>query len=371
MLHFILGTRAQLIKMAPIMLECRKRGIRHSFIFIAQHRETMYEMMSGFGVRPPDFVLGDVGREIARIQDMVPWCFKVLWEGLRRRKELFPQGEKGIAVVHGDALPVILGALLAKSAGIEVAHVEAGLRSFNFLHPFPEELIRVLTWELGLVDYYFCPNAWALGNLARYGGRKYDTRHNTLLDSLRLALARKPEGGEDSRPLDRKYALVSIHRFETISSRERLESVLSILESVPGDIKLVFILHPSTRQSLTRFGLVDRILSNPNVEIRNRSSYLEFISLLKGSEFLISDGGSNQEECYYMGHPCLLLRNTTERIEGLGGNVVLSDFDGKAIDYFVRNYASYRSSEPSLTESPASTIVDLLTAGGQGISLSE
>lgn len=360
MIHFIIGTRAQLIKIAPLMIECKKRGINYNFIFLSQHKNTIYEIIDMFGIKRPDIVLGDIGKDITNAKTMVKWSLKVLFKAIINRKKIFKGDENGIAIVHGDAPPVLLGAIIAKIAGLKVAHVEAGLRSFNFLHPFPEELTRVLTWKLRLVDFYFCPNQWALSNVERYRGQKYDTKSNTLFDSFQIAL--KFMSKIEVNVPQEKYAIVTLHRFETILKRKKCKEIIEILIPIANKIKLLFILHPPTAAALRKYDFYKILECNPNIELRPRYSYFQFIKLLINSEFVISDGGSNQEECFYFGHPCLLLRYKTERVEGLNKNAILSKLNQHVINEFLSNYNKYRHSPIQKKYSPSKMIINELNS---------
>lgn len=359
MIHFIVGTRAQLIKTAPIMAECQRRGIAYNFVFLAQHRQTIFEIIELFGIKHPDVTLGEAGGDISSVRELAGWAAKVMSAGIKDRRMVFRADAGGIVLVHGDALPAILGAVLAKSAGLKVGHVEAGLRSFDYARPFPEELIRVLIGKLRLPDFYFCQNAWALQNVERYPGEKINTRCNTLLDSLRTALEFNLPDEATLVPRE-EYGIVTLHRFETLSSRQRLVEVIRIIREVTRRIRLLFILHPPTLAVLKQNGLYEVLENSRNIELRPRYDYFRFIRLLKGSRFVITDGGSNQEECSYLGHPCLLLRDATERTEGLGENVVLSRFDPAVIDEFVGNYEFYRRETPYTDVRPSETILETL-----------
>lgn len=360
MIHFILGTRAQLIKTAPLMVECIERGVPYRFIYLAQHKETMAEMMAAFRLPRPDAIIGDFGYDITKSGTLARWALEILRSGLKHRRELFPGSDGGIAVVHGDALPALLGALMAKSAGLKVAHVEAGLRSFNFAHPFPEELIRVLLWKFGLVDYYFCPNEWAMSNVAKYRGQKYNTFYNTLYDSLQLALnADFSDAARLNIPVE-KYAVVSIHRFETIARRDRLKQVVDVVTKISARIPILFVLHPPTKVALQESGLYEPLSDAPNLHLRPRYKYHDFVKILARSEFVVTDGGSNQEECYYLGHPCLLLRHVTERTEGLGENVVISGFDSHIVNDFIDNYPRLKQNRFDADSSPSRLIISTL-----------
>ncbi len=361
MIHVIIGTRAQLIKMAPVMAELRDRGVDYNFILLAQHRETIYEIIDQFEIKRPDIVVQDVGRDITSVGDMVVWSLKVLGQGLIEKRKIFRGDKRGVALIHGDAPPLLLGGLMAKFQGLKVAQVEAGLRSFNFLKPFPEEITRVLASRLGLVDVFFCQDEAAFNNVQKYKKTAHITPYNTILDSIRIA-RKVNAGAPEADPAQEKYAIVTIHRFETISKPETMKAVADFVRDISKRIKLLFILHPPTRAALHKFAMYDTLDGESGVELLPRQGFFEFNRLLKDCEFIISDGGSNQEESFYQGIPCLLFRNETERNEGLGQNVVLSKFDPETINDFVENYQDYKIAPVSESESPSAFILDKLSA---------
>ena len=123
---------------------------------------------------------------------------------------------------------------------------------------------------------------------------------------------------------------------------------------------MFFILHPPTRVSLKKNGLYDDLKNNLRCILLPRQGFFEFNSLLRKAEFLITDGGSNQEECFYLGIPCLLFRNETERFEGIKNNVVISNLDPVTIESFVENYESYRGKPVLKDFSPSNFIVNQL-----------
>ena len=353
MIHIIIGTRAQLIKMAPIMVELQKRKIDYNFIFLAEHKETINSMIKMFGIKKPDVILGNINKDITNSFTMTFWSMRVIIKGFIKRNKIFKGDKKGIVLVHGDAPPAFLGALIANFQGLKVGHIESGLRSFNLFSPFPEEITRILTFNL--TDYYFCPGDWAIQNLKNYNGHKINTKENTLIDSLRLALDNL-ENIKIDIPKE-KYCVATIHRFENISKKEKLKEIIRIIDDISKKIKVLFILHPPTRKKLDEYGFTEHLKNNKNIELRPRYDYFEFIKLIGKSEFIISDGGSNQEECYYLGKPCLLLRNETERKEGIGKNVILSKFNKKIIKDFADNYKKYKGEIVLNKEFPSKEII--------------
>jgi len=354
MIHVFIGTKAQLIKMAPVMRLLQDRGLEYNFIYSGQHRDTVDDILDNFGiVKKPDVVLYD-GKDITGIGQMVKWARNIAatWGKRSRRETLFRNDVRGVVLNHGDTLSTLLGSWLARRHGLQSAHIESGLRSHNILHPFPEELIRLLTFRLS--DYYFAPGEWALQNLQGYRGNAINTVNNTLYDALQHAQGLPPETGSEP------FGLVSIHRFENIFFRKRLTGIVDLLLDSDTALKKLFILHKPTEKKLHEFGLYDRLAASGHIELRPRYDYFRFMSLLRASEFLVSDGGSNQEECYYLGLPCLLMRKATERREGLGHNVVLGSYDKTTVMDFLGDYQRFRKPPQELAVSPSAIIVDAL-----------
>ncbi len=362
-ISIIVGTRAQLIKMAPVIRELEQRCLSVNLLFTGQHRETMEELLNQFGIRAqPRYVYA--GREISGIGRMMFWFPRVLWRLLRRRREFFPYGE-GVrfVIVHGDTVSTLAGALAARWIGTRVVHIESGLRSFRSFHPFPEELTRLAVFRLAQVA--FCPGSWATENMRPYRAEIVDTGANTLLDALRYALS--TEIGDVERPTS-PYCVASIHRFENIFYRPRLERIVSLLEDIAREYCVVFVAHPATYKRLEKTGLLGRLTGNSSVRVLPRLGYLQFIRLIEGAQFVVTDGGSNQEELYYLGIPTLLMRKATERIEGIGTTATLSAYRQEVMSGFLDSVGRNTRASELLNGDirPSATIVDWLIAHESG-----
>ena len=352
MIHIVLGTKAQLVKMAPVMARLRDREVPYRFVHTGQHQATMREMLDEFGLKEPDLVL-HAGRDVVSVPQMALWMARILWKCLTHRREIFGAERSGIVLVHGDTFSTLLGALMGKVAGLRVGHVESGLRSFRLFHPFPEEITRLLTFRLS--DVLYCPGAWAMGNVERYGRERVDTGCNTLADTLELALSvPRPR---DHVP-DEPYAIVSLHRYENIFDRRAFERLIEQVEGLTESARLLFILHPPTERQIDKLGFRERLEANPRIELRPRYTYFDFVTLLEGARFVVTDGGSVQEEASYLGLPCLILRQATERQEGLGENAVLSQLDPEVVRAFADAPERYRRDRIAKTEKPSERIVD-------------
>lgn len=357
MINCILGTRAQLIKMAPVINEIEDRGLPFNLIFTGQHIETMPELVDDFGIRTRIRYLY-TGNEITSIRKTLGWLATCLWRVIRDPDKYIQIDDKDdIVVIHGDTLSTLLGALVGKLRKIKVAHVESGLRSFNVFHPFPEEIIRIVVTYLS--DVAFCPGKWASNNLKNCRSLVIDTKQNTLIDALDYALRRISTTKEDDKIQD--YVVCSVHRFENIFSKESLGKILLIIEEVTLEYKLYFVVHPTTYKKLIQFNYIDRLNNNKNITLVPRMRYTEFIKMVYRARFVITDGGSNQEELYYLNIPTLILRKTTERKEGIDSTAYIGYYNIDKARQFLKNIKTgERVTKPMDSEKPSARIVDNL-----------
>jgi UDP-N-acetylglucosamine 2-epimerase (non-hydrolysing) len=328
----LIGTKAQLIKMAPVMLAMTKADLSYRFVLTGQHRETMSDLIDQFDLPKPEFLVPL--EESDTKAKLMFWVLRAMWRAVFN-KGLW-RGTR-YCLVHGDTLSTLLGALSARIHGKKVIHVEAGLRSFNIRHPFPEELTRILVTKLS--QYYYCADQWGVDNVNALVKRSPENvlmiGNNTLLDALYFALSKGVGGGAKATRSD--YCVVSVHRYENLTDRARFDKIMEWVEHFATKMDVKIVLHPATKKVLVKSGWYGRLKKNTRIDLLPRMGYCEFIALLDHSVFLASDGGSNQEECSYIDLPCLLFRDATERNEGLESNVVLSGLDDAIINRFLDN----------------------------------
>lgn len=322
MIHFFVSTQAELIKMAPVMAELKNRQIGFRYIDPGQHVQSTTTLRNSFDVPEPDICLW-TKKDITSISYGFLWLCKMAWLCIASKRYLkekvFPGG--GICLIHGDTASTLIGLKMAQAAGLKVAHVEAGLRSFNIWHPFPEELIRIYCMKR--CDLLFAPSDEAQANLEdmKLKGKIVNVGGNTVVDALRLMENVEPTVKISTEP----YALAACHRFETITRKKRLARIVELLNSTAENIKVVFVVHKPTLKYLVKFGLMDKL--NKNIDILDMQGYMNFTALLKSAKMVLADGGSIQEECAYLNKPCLILRRRTERLDGIGKNAMLWNFD--------------------------------------------
>ncbi|MEQ8426283.1 MAG: UDP-N-acetylglucosamine 2-epimerase [Gammaproteobacteria bacterium] len=361
MIHFVVGTRAQIFKMAPVMLECQKRGLEWRWIYVAQHKETIKQTIDTFGLPNPDFTVVNRETEADTPGKYGLWMMQAFWQLLRTRRILAGYtGKKHIVLTHGDTTSTVWGALLGRLGRCHVMHVESGLRSFNIFEPFPEELNRLFTFRLATV--FATPGDWAANNVRKHHGIKLNTRQNTQADTIAFGIKNIHKINLDLP--GGKYVVVTIHRYENVFNKKRLGFIVAELEKIAEQFKVLFVCHPVTQIQLTKFGYDNYFKRNKNIEIYQRMEYLPFVKLITHAEFVITDGGGAQEELYQLGVPTLLFRNATERQEGINETAMISKLNPEIIKDFVQNYIQYRKEPRILKDSPSQIIVDFLEDQG-------
>ena len=360
MIYFFIGTKAQFIKMAPVMVELQLREIPFRYIDSGQHGEFTRSLRQVFGIKKPDYSFSKNGLDITSIASAIQWATRLVSDSILRKKWLreivFP--EDGICLVHGDTISTLLGLQMAMTAGVTVGHVEAGLRSYNFLHPFPEELIRI--YCMYRCDVLFTPSDNAMNNLHRMKvrGKVIHTWGNTVVDALRFV---------ENLPVTvdipcESFALAACHRLETIANRNRLEKVILLLNRVAENMKVLFVAHKPTRRYLMRYNLYNKL--SRQVEILEMQDYINFAALIRNAQMIFTDGGSIQEECCYLSKPCLILRNKTERPDGVGKNAMLWEFKASVLEDFLIMAKGFKSVMYEWSE-PSKQIVDFLATFSQ------
>ena len=329
------------------------QGITYQLIYTAQHQENINEILETYSLPQPDVLMYRFG-EAKTKGAFLRWFLSMLLHVIFHSRKYLP--EPGFVLTHGDTFTTWMAALMGKFAKSRVCHIESGLRSFNIFSPFPEEISRLITFSLA--DIYFCENAKAVKNLKNFRGEKINIRENTMLDGVRFALNQPQKSYFPFQ--EEPYALVSLHRYENIFTSRLTEIILPILKDIAKRFKLVFTLHPTTRERLIGLNLFQDLESHPNILLHERFGFIDWINICNGSEFVITDGGSNQEELYYLGVPAMLFRNETERPEELGENILLTKFDPKVIEEFLNNYPQRRRDKTLPGFSPSQMIIQAL-----------
>jgi UDP-N-acetylglucosamine 2-epimerase (non-hydrolysing) len=236
-----------------------------------------------------------------------------------------------VVVVVGDVTSTIACALVAAKLHIPVAHVEAGLRSFD--RAMPEEINRILTDQIS--DYLFTPSSDANDNLKREGvsSKQIFLVGNIMIDNLFYNLKKSQKSNifrdlglqaNDSAPSTRPYALLTLHRPSNVDHKESLREIIGALKEISKEFPIIFPMHPRTRKMVTEFNLEKYFnfgKNKPQVPIKLSNSiyaldplgYIDFLGLMSKAKIVLTDSGGIQEETAVLGIPCLTLRDATER----------------------------------------------------------
>ena len=325
----IFGTRPEAIKLAPIIQRLKAEGSKFKPIVCvtAQHREMLDQVLNLFEIEP-DYDLNLMTDN----QDL----FDVTVKALNGLKEILKKEKPDIALVQGDTTTSFVASLAAFYLKIPLGHVEAGLRTYNKYSPFPEEKNRHLTGVLA--DYHFAPTEWAKNNLLKENAPedRIWVTGNTVIDALMAVVSRqKSAGGEQywnryfkerwgltltTNTNTCKLILVTGHRRESFG--EGFRNICLALKEIAKDrhdIKIVYPVHlnPNVQKP------VRDILSDiPNIYLIGPLDYEPFVYLMEKAYLILTDSGGIQEEAPSLGKPVLVMRNVTERPEGIEAGVV-------------------------------------------------
>ncbi len=360
MIVFCYGTTAEAIKIAPIARRLASRGIPFEQWLTLQQSDRLLDALPGLGLPQPDRIIanGRGGSPLTGVIDVIAWLGQIgRWLATNHRSAKRLLGEKSVIIVHGDTMTSVIGALLARALGADCAHVEAGLRSGNWRHPFPEELDRRIVGRLAQIHY--APSTRAVAILQQHKNHRnvVFTQGNTVIDAI-LDQAATVAGD----PMDH-YGIVLLHRFEYLNNDALVaQTMRALTENTPH--RLVMVLDDQARHALRdQLETVD----TTKVSLRDKVSHADFVELLASASFVVTDSGGVQEETALLGIPTLVHRIATERGEGLGENAILSGWDIDTLKIFLTSYSDYRRGINSPEVSPSDIIVeDLVSRGYQG-----
>lgn len=295
----VVGARPNFMKAAPVKHAFERiPSVRHLMVHTGQHYDPNMSdvFFQDLGMGRPDLYLnvgsGSHGAQTAKV--MVEFEKVCLAE------------KPSLVVVYGDVNSTLAAGIVAKKLGIPLAHVEAGLRSYD--RRMPEEINRIVTDSI--TDLYFVTEESGRRNLLLEGVRP-ESIHlvgNTMIDSLAKLCATLGEA-----PQGEGYLVLTLHRPSNVDDAVMLRRLLDAIESGAGDLKIRFPVHPRTESALRATGDYERLVSGGRWELLPPAGYREFVEMVRSSSGVITDSGGVQEETTWLGVPCLTLRESTER----------------------------------------------------------
>jgi UDP-N-acetylglucosamine 2-epimerase (non-hydrolysing) len=305
-IHCIVGARPNFVKIAPIWRALSTRGeLAPVLVHTGQHYDVQMSraFFEDLAIPEPDRYLG-VGSGSHAVQTA---------RIMERYEQVLSEDPADLTLVVGDVNSTLACSLVAAKLGIRVAHVEAGLRSYD--RTMPEELNRLLTDQLANALFITCRDARE--NLLREGvpDARIHFVGNVMIDALLESLPLAARRGMPERfgLAGRPYALATIHRPSNVDSAPDLERVIEILAGVSAHVPILFPIHPRTERRAEELGFGERLRAIPGLILTPPLRYLEFQDLMRQARLVLTDSGGIQEETTVLGVPCLTLRPNTER----------------------------------------------------------
>ena len=354
----VVGARPNFVKAAPVLRALEGRA-EQVLVHTGQHHDAALSRVffEDLGLPEPDVNL-EVGSAAASVQT---------GRILLRLGPVLARERPDLCVVYGDVTSTLAAALAAAQGGTPVAHVEAGLRSYD--RAMPEERNRVLTDQLS--EWLFTPSPDADGNLAKEGvdPARVHLVGNVMMDTLRRLLPRTDPGavlGRLGMPPDARFVLATLHRPATVDDPAVLGEVLRVLAEVSRRTPVVFPAHPRTRARLKACGA-----AVGGVRLAPPLRYLDFLALEKAAAVVVTDSGGVQEETTWLGVPCLTFRDGTERpvTVTVGTNTVVGRDPGRlrdAIEAGLAGGAPRRGRRPDLWDGRAAERIARVLTGEAG-----
>ncbi len=306
----VASTRPEVIKLSPVMREFEARGVDYTFVTTGQHYddELFWSFIRDLRLRQPEYNV-EVGSGSHAYQTA---------RALEALEEIILKEKPSAVIAEGDTNSVLSCALACAKLHVAFAHVEAGLRSFD--RTMPEEVNRVLADHVS--EVLFAPTEGAALNLIEEGilPEKIFIVGNTIVDATLQNLEIAREKSQILKDVPEDFLLLTLHRAENVDSKERLAGIMEALFELRE--KVVFPVHPRTRQRLEEFGLLKR--AEEELHLLPPVGYLDFLMLLSRAKLVLTDSGGVQEEAIVLHTPCVTLRTSTERPETIeaGGNVL-------------------------------------------------
>ncbi|MBS1670851.1 MAG: UDP-N-acetylglucosamine 2-epimerase (non-hydrolyzing) [Bacteroidetes bacterium] len=295
----VVGARPNFMKLAPVYEALKQySSIQQIIVHTGQHFD--YNMSDVFfeqlGIPQPDINLDVNGGSV----------ISQIGNGLLKIEKVFIDNKPDIICIYGDINATAFTSIAASKLNIKIAHVEAGLRSFDL--DMPEETNRMIADTLS--DYFFTPSKDADENLLKEGKQAKNIFFvgNVMIDTLKKFIPKAEETNLQFN-IPAKFALVTLHRPSNVDDKNNLITLLNYLEAFGKNYKIIFPIHPRTKAKLSE----DFFANFNNIIFVNPLSYFEFVKLQMKASLIITDSGGIQEESTYLGIPCFTLRNNTER----------------------------------------------------------
>ncbi|AKS66596.1 non-hydrolyzing UDP-N-acetylglucosamine 2-epimerase [Staphylococcus coagulans] len=303
----IFGTRPEAIKMAPLVLQLKKdEQLEPIVVVTAQHREMLDSVLDTFGIEPDyDLNVMKQGQTLSEVTSRV----------LTGLESVIKQAKPDMILVHGDTTTTFAGSLAAFYNEISIGHVEAGLRTWNKYSPFPEEMNRQMTGVMA--DIHFAPTEQAAQNLLneKKAPNKVVVTGNTAIDAMHTTVDDQYHSEIIQRHQGKRIILLTAHRRENIGTP--MENIFKAVRRIVEEVEDAVIVYPMHKNPKVREIAYRHLNDHERIELIEPLEVVDFHNFAHQAHFILTDSGGVQEEAPSLGKPVLVLRDTTERPEGV------------------------------------------------------
>ena len=328
----VFGTRPEIIKVEPVIAELENRGIETILIHTGQHN--LDSLIKDFKLKKPDYVLDIPPESAGKFRGgLIRGAKRAFFWSMTMRKnirDILKKEKPDVLLYQGDTLAIAAASLAGrfiKNRPI-LGHIEAGLRTYKLLTPFPEEISRIVADKTS--DLLFTPTKIATNNLKKekfISGEIIETG-NTIVDAV-LRHRKMVKKTKTSK----KYGIVFVHRQENVHNKEKLDNLYNLMSNLEEE--LIFIEHPTLMEKLKDYNMLNKFKQLKHVHFKPFYDYLPFIGVLDNAEYIVTDSGGIQEEVSILKTPCLVWRTSSERMESVKAGcafIVGSDYK-KCLEY--------------------------------------
>lgn len=303
----IFGTRPEAIKMAPLVLQLKKEGQLEPVVVVtAQHREMLDSVLETFNIQPDyDLNVMKPGQTLSQVTSRV----------LTGLEDIIKEVQPDMILVHGDTTTTFAGSLAAFYNEISIGHVEAGLRTWNKYSPFPEEMNRQMTGIMA--DLHFAPTEQAEKNLLNENKdpQSVVVTGNTAIDAMHTTIDQDYQSEIIQRHQDKRIILLTSHRRENIG--QPMENIFKAARRIVEEVEDAVIVYPMHKNPKVRDIARQYLSDHDRIELIEPLEVVDFHNFAHQSYLILTDSGGVQEEAPSLGKPVLVLRDTTERPEGV------------------------------------------------------
>jgi len=331
---FVIGTTAEIIKIAYVKAELELLGIRCEIWSTQQQAGELEGTLVTFFDSAYCRKLSNTEKSLETKRQVLLWALSN-FQSILRIKRSKNMNVPDAFIAQGDTMSTVIGTIAGKLLSKPVVHIEAGLRSGDWKSPFPEELSRRFVGRMATL--HLAPDTKSFNNLQNSPGHVVNTFGNTGIDALKVHILENSSVRRVSRET-RPNVIVVLHRTELISRKGVFGATINLLDKLSLDFNVTLTLDAPSAKAYSELKKNRLTAGGSDLKVIPKLKFPLFVELLAETDFVITDSGGLQEECSRLGIPCFIHREVSERLDGIGENAVLTNMDVSKLEELVKNW---------------------------------